>query len=119
MSKQRLLLIVVAVLVATAGIGLRVAWEYAPKAEAQSTTSPPPAPKTPPPAPRTPPPAPKTPSPAPKAPQPSPPPNPDSGALMNAGGPTAGPMPLMPGGGCPKEFPVARGGACYVGAGSG
>lgn len=33
--------------------------------------------------------------------------------LMNAGGPTAGPVPLMPGGGCPEEFPLRRGAACY------
>jgi hypothetical protein len=33
--------------------------------------------------------------------------------LMNAGGPTAGPVPLMPGGGCPEEYPVRRHGACY------
>ena len=34
--------------------------------------------------------------------------------LMNAGGPKAGPVPLMPGGGCPKEYPVQRQGACYL-----
>jgi hypothetical protein len=33
--------------------------------------------------------------------------------LMDAGGPTAGPVPLMPGGGCPEEYPVRRHGACY------
>jgi hypothetical protein len=33
--------------------------------------------------------------------------------LMNAGGPTAGPVPLMPGGGCPEEYPVRRHEACY------
>ena len=33
--------------------------------------------------------------------------------LMDAGGPTAGPVPLMPDGGCPEEFPVRRNGACY------
>jgi hypothetical protein len=33
--------------------------------------------------------------------------------LFNAGGPTHGPVPLMPDGGCPKEFPVKRGGLCY------
>ena len=33
--------------------------------------------------------------------------------LMNAGGPTAGPVPTMPGGGCPEEFPVKHHGACY------
>ena len=33
--------------------------------------------------------------------------------LMDAGGPPAGPVPLMPDGGCPEEFPVRRNGACY------
>jgi hypothetical protein len=37
------------------------------------------------------------------------------GPLMEAGGPTAGPVPLMPGGGCPKEYPTRRHGACYPG----
>jgi hypothetical protein len=33
--------------------------------------------------------------------------------LMDAGGPSAGPVPLMPGGGCPEEYPVRRQDACY------
>jgi hypothetical protein len=33
--------------------------------------------------------------------------------LMDAGGPAAGPVPLMPGGGCPQEYPVRRHDACY------
>jgi hypothetical protein len=33
--------------------------------------------------------------------------------LLKAGGPTSGPAPLMPGGGCPVEFPLKRGEACY------
>ncbi len=65
--------------------------------------SPSPAPKTPSPAPKTPSPAPKTPSPAPK----------DSGTLMNAGGPTTGPVPMMSDGRCPTEFPTIRDGVCY------
>jgi hypothetical protein len=40
----------------------------------------------------------------------SPPPNAD---LFEAGGPRIGPVPLMPGGECPGEYPVKRGGACY------
>ncbi len=40
----------------------------------------------------------------------SPPPNAD---LFEAGGPEGGPVPLMPGGGCPSEYPLKRGGACY------
>jgi hypothetical protein len=42
---------------------------------------------------------------------PAPQPNPD---LLDAGGPTIGPAPLMPGGGCPKEFPIKRADACYT-----
>jgi hypothetical protein len=33
--------------------------------------------------------------------------------LFNAGGPIRGPVPLMPDGGCPKEFPVKHNGLCY------
>ena len=33
--------------------------------------------------------------------------------LMESGGPENGAVPLMPGGGCPAEFPEDRGGACY------
>jgi hypothetical protein len=35
------------------------------------------------------------------------------GSLLEAGGPTSGPAPLMPNGGCPREFPTMRDGACY------
>lgn len=35
------------------------------------------------------------------------------GSLLEAGGPTSGPVPLMPDGGCPREFPAMREGACY------
>ena len=56
-----------------------------------------------------------SPTPAPASPEPTPSPapqpNPD---LLDAGGPTIGPAPLMPGGGCPKEYPVKRAGACYT-----
>jgi hypothetical protein len=34
--------------------------------------------------------------------------------LMRAGGPEDGPVPLMPGGGCPPEYPLERDGACYA-----
>ena len=76
------------------------------------TTSPTPQPRT---SPSPPPPTP--PRPTPQPPPPSPPiPSPpiDEGELMNAGGPGEGPVPLMPGGGCPEEFPTKRGGACYA-----
>jgi hypothetical protein len=35
------------------------------------------------------------------------------GNLLDAGGPSSGPLPLMPDGGCPREFPVMQDGACY------
>jgi hypothetical protein len=38
----------------------------------------------------------------------------NGGELLEAGGPKAGPMPLMPDGGCPKEFPVRNGNVCGV-----
>jgi hypothetical protein len=36
-----------------------------------------------------------------------------NGNLLEAGGPTSGPVPLMPDGGCPREFPTKREGLCY------
>ena len=35
------------------------------------------------------------------------------GSLLDAGGPQQGPVPSMPSGGCPKEYPVQKSGACY------
>lgn len=35
------------------------------------------------------------------------------GNLMEAGGPEAGPVPTMPGGGCPGEYPLEETGGCY------
>jgi hypothetical protein len=35
------------------------------------------------------------------------------GALLSAGGPYAGPVPVMPGGICPKEFPIENGNSCH------
>jgi hypothetical protein len=99
--------IFVALLLA-AGIAVYMVWEPLPAAEA-AQPSPNPQPK----APSGPQPG-ATPPGAPKAPPPPPPPPPPNpGTLMNAGGPADGPMPLMPGGGCPAEFPVQRDGACY------
>ena len=37
-----------------------------------------------------------------------------SGTLLEAGGPEAGPVPTLPGGGCPDEFPTEKDGACYA-----
>lgn len=34
-------------------------------------------------------------------------------SLLEAGGPGDGPVPLMPGAGCPKEFPLQKSDACY------
>ena len=34
-------------------------------------------------------------------------------SLFEAGGPATGPVPSMPGGSCPAEYPVERRGACY------
>ena len=42
----------------------------------------------------------------------SPTPNNDDN-LFNSGGPKDGPVPLMPDGGCPEEFPAKKDGACY------
>jgi hypothetical protein len=36
------------------------------------------------------------------------------GTLLDAGGPSSGPLPLMPDGGCPREFPTMRDAACYL-----
>ena len=36
-----------------------------------------------------------------------------AGQLMKAGGPADGPVLIMPGGGCPKNFPVQLDGGCY------
>jgi hypothetical protein len=33
--------------------------------------------------------------------------------LLEAGGPEDGPVPTLPGGGCPAEFPVEQDNACY------
>jgi hypothetical protein len=36
-----------------------------------------------------------------------------NGNLLEAGGPASGPVPLMPDGGCPREFPTKREGLCH------
>jgi len=88
-SKAIFLALVLLVLI-TGVFALRVAWDNTPKAEAQGGAQPPDQPPGQPPG------------------QP-----PQGGQLMNAGGPADGPIPLMPGGGCPAEFPTERDGACY------
>jgi hypothetical protein len=54
------------------------------------------------------------PSPRPTPPPPSTQPTPTPAPPFKAGGAEAGPVPLMPNGGCPKEFPIKQGKACYV-----
>jgi hypothetical protein len=39
----------------------------------------------------------------------------NTGELLEAGGPGSGPVPTMPDGTCPDEFPEEDGGACYPG----
>ena len=55
-------------------------------------------------------PEPTTPEPT-RSPSSTPQPNPN---LFDSGGPTIGPVPLMHDGGCPKEYPIKRAGACYT-----
>jgi hypothetical protein len=51
---------------------------------------------------------------SPSSPPPSPKPRPQEDRnLLDAGGPTSGPMPLMPDGGCPPEFSTKHNGGCY------
>jgi hypothetical protein len=103
-------------LVVFAAFALRAAWETGPPVEAQQTTTLTPSPTyTPSPTPTaspTPTPTTASPSPAPTSPSPDPTGRPNSDPY-DAGGPRDGPVPLMPGGGCPFEYPVERGGACY------
>ena len=46
-------------------------------------------------------------------PTPQPAPQPRDPGLLDAEGPSHGPLPLMSDGSCPREFPVKRGDACY------
>ena len=53
-------------------------------------------------------------SPSPSSPSPSPKPRPQGDRnLLDAGGPTKGPVPLMPDGNCPSEFPAKHDNLCY------
>jgi hypothetical protein len=53
-------------------------------------------------------------SPSPSSPSPSSKPSPQGDRnLLDAGGPTKGPAPLMPDGGCPPEFPTKHKNLCY------
>ena len=53
-------------------------------------------------------------SPSPSSPAPSSKPRPQGDRiLLNAGGPAKGPVPLMPSGGCPPEFPTEHNNRCF------
>jgi hypothetical protein len=84
---------------------VRVAWAAPPTVEAQQTTTP----TTASPAPTT-----SMSFPSPSAQLPHPAPSSRGGNLFRAGRPRSGPVPLMPDGGCPVEYPVERDGACYA-----
>ncbi len=94
-SVSKVVALVLVLLVLLAGVfALRLAWENIPEAEAQGDVQ----------------------QPGPIQ-EPGPIQQPGSqqrgGQLMNAGGSADGPAPVMPGGGCPTEFPIERDGACY------
>ena len=94
----------VALMVLAAGFALRLAWESPPMVEAQQTITPTTGTST-----ATASPAPTTTgtaSPSPSTPSPS-------DRMLESGGPAHGPVPLMPGGKCPSEYPVQKDGACY------
>ena len=104
---QVLLWFAVVTLVVFSGFAAHAAWEAPSTVEAHQTTTPtttasPTSTTT-------------TTSPSSSASSPSPAPDSKGGNLFKAGGPRSGPVPLMPGGGCPFEYPVKRDGACYAG----
>jgi hypothetical protein len=103
-----------------AGLALRAEWGAPPTVKAQETTTPVPitTPSSPSPTPTTttsPPATTTTTTSSPAASSPSPAPTPGGDDLFKAGGPAEGPVPPMPGGGCPSEYPVPMDGACYTG----
>ena len=103
----KLFIVILALL--AAGFALLASWDSPTTVQAQQTTTP--IITT----------TPSSPSPAPASPAPtttatsSPTPAPVDDDLFNAGGPAEGPVPPMPGGGCPSEYPVLKNGACYAG----
>ena len=123
MLRQSLVLkIVVAMLVIGTAVVLGLAWEtieqprimeilnVSPLAQMTNTHDRTTGPPSPPPSPPPPP----SPNPSPPNPSPPPAPPPPTPQPFNAGGPKAGPVPLMAGGSCPKEFPYQRDKACYA-----
>ena len=99
-----------ALVVLATGFALRAAWESPPAVEAQEITSltPTTSTATASPTPTTTSTTPATASPSPSSPSPS-------DRMLESGGPAAGPVPLMPGGECPSEYPVLKNGACFTG----
>ena len=91
---KAIILALVLVVLLTGTFALRLAWENIPEAEAQGDIQQPGPLQEP-------------------GPIQKPGPQQKAGQLMNAGGPADGPTSLMPGGGCPAEFPTERDGACY------
>ena len=91
------------------GFALRAAWESPPTVEAQQITTLTPTTSTASPAPTT------TTSTTPATASPSPSSPSPSDRMLESGGPADGPVPLMPGGGCPSEYPVQKDGACFTG----
>jgi hypothetical protein len=88
-SMAKVIFVALVLLVLLIGaFALRVAWENTPEAEAQGDIQQP-------------------------GPIQEPGPQQQGGQLMNAGGPADGPIPVMPSGGCPAEFPTERDAACY------
>ena len=91
---KAIILALVLVVLLTGTFALRLAWENIPEAEAQGGIQQPGPIQEP-------------------GPIQKPGPQQKAGQLMNAGGPAEGPISLMPGGGCPAEFPTERDGTCY------
>ena len=98
-----------ALVVLATGFALRAAWESPPAVEAQQITTLTPTTATASPAPTT------TTSTTPATASPSPSSPSPRDRMLKSGGPADGPVPLMPGGGCPSEYPVQKGGACFTG----
>ncbi len=103
----------VALMVFAIGFALRAMWESPPTVEAQQTTTLTPtttstATSTATPTTTTSPPSTATSSPDPSSSR-------RRDDLFKSGGPPDGPVPLMPGGKCPPEYPVQKHGACYAG----
>ena len=112
-TRALLKLSIVFLAIFAAGFVLRASWESPPMVRAQQTTTPviTTTPSSPSPAPTTM----TTASPAPTTTATSSPSPTAGGDLFNAGGPAEGPIPPIPGRGCPSEYPVLKDGACYTG----